>query len=67
LITEGDIYATLGAVALGIKEGRMTKDEITFFKSVGNAVQDAAAARLALANALQDGLGQKVGNFHETP
>ncbi len=65
LIDEGDIYATLGAVASGARPGRLAEDEITFFKSVGNAVQDAAAARLALANALRDGLGQQVRRFHD--
>ena len=54
------IHAALGAIVLGEKPGRQGEDEITFFKSVGNAVQDAAAARLALGNALREGLGQQV-------
>lgn len=40
------IYAELGEIAAGSKPGRTTSDEITFFKSVGNAVQDAAAAHV---------------------
>lgn len=65
LIAPSDIYATLGAVASGAKPGRLAEEEITFFKSVGNAVQDAAAARLALANALRDNLGQQIRRFHD--
>ena len=33
-------------------------DELTFFKSVGNAVQDLAVAAVALERAEKDGLGQ---------
>jgi ornithine cyclodeaminase len=65
LIASSDIYATLGAVASGARPGRLAEKEITFFKSVGNAVQDAAAARLALANALRDNLGQQIRRFHD--
>ena len=44
LISENSVYAELGEIAAGFKPGRETADEITFFKSVGNAVQDAAVA-----------------------
>jgi ornithine cyclodeaminase len=50
----------LGDVILGLSPGRITNQQITFFKSVGVAVQDAMAARLALQNALKMGLGQSV-------
>ena len=40
--------------------GRTSQEEITLFKSVGVAVQDAAAAGLALRNAERLGLGQVV-------
>ena len=50
----------LGDVLLGNAPGRTHNDEITFFKSVGIAVQDAIAARLALRNATKLGLGQQV-------
>ena len=60
LFNAEDIHATLGAIALGDKPGRMDENEVTFFKSVGNAVQDAVAARLALQNALKGGLGQRI-------
>lgn len=57
LIAENHIQAELGEVALGLKSGRTSPDQITFFKSVGVAVQDAVAGRLALQNAAVQGLG----------
>jgi ornithine cyclodeaminase/alanine dehydrogenase-like protein (mu-crystallin family) len=60
LIKESDIHAELGEIVLGKKSGRQSEDEITFFKSVGNAVQDAAAAQLALKNARTLKLGTEV-------
>jgi ornithine cyclodeaminase len=62
LITESHIYAELGEIVLGRKAGRQSDKEITVFKSVGLAVQDATAAQLALKNAREMGLGQEV-NF----
>ena len=59
-ITEDHIQAELGEIVLGDKPGRINANQITFFKSVGNAVQDAAAAQLALENASKMGLGQNV-------
>jgi len=59
-ITAKHIHAELGEIVLGKKGGRSSEDQITFFKSVGVAVQDAAAARLAMENALRLNLGQQV-------
>ena len=59
-ITEVNIHAELGEIVLGSKPGRESDDEITFFKSVGNAVQDAVAAQLALKNAQKMKLGTEV-------
>ena len=50
----------LGYVVKDTSLGRSSDDEITFFKSVGVAVQDAIAAQLALHNAEHEGFGQKV-------
>ncbi len=61
-ITQDDIHAELGEIVSGKKTGRESESEITFFKSVGNAVQDAAAAQLALKNASALKLGTEV-NF----
>jgi len=62
LFDESHIHAELGEIALGRKPGRTSESEITYFKSVGVAVQDAMAAQLALVNAKKMGLGQTI-NF----
>jgi ornithine cyclodeaminase/alanine dehydrogenase-like protein (mu-crystallin family) len=59
-ITAKHIHAEIGEIVLGRKSGRSSPEQVTFFKSVGVAVQDAVAARLALENALKLGLGQRV-------
>lgn len=60
LMTPAHIHAELGDLVLGRASGRESDDEITFFKSVGLAVQDAVAAHAALAQAKELGLGQTV-------
>ena len=50
----------IGEVVAGTRPGRTSPDEITFFKSVGNAVQDAAVAARVLRIAEQRGLGRVV-------
>ncbi len=54
------IYAELGEIIAGARPGRATPDEITFFKSVGIAVQDVATASRALEAAERMGLGVEV-------
>lgn len=60
LISAQHIHAELGEVIAGRKEGRTGEDQVTFFKSVGIAAQDAAAARLAIAKAQELHLGREV-------
>jgi len=60
LVSEDHIQAELGEVAGGSKPGRTSREEITLFKSVGVAVQDAAAAREAYESARELGLGREV-------
>ena len=60
LITESHVLAELGEILLGKKPARKSDDEITYFKSVGIAVQDAMAAQIAMKNAEAKGLGQEV-------
>jgi alanine dehydrogenase len=60
LITEHDIYAELGEIAAGITPGRDDAEEITLFKSVGNAVQDVSVARRVIEEAQRLGLGVEV-------
>src|SRR5512138_3460060 len=60
LFDESHICGELGEVVLGIKSGRQSEDEITYFKSVGIAVQDALAAQVALTNARKMNIGTEV-------
>jgi ornithine cyclodeaminase/alanine dehydrogenase len=47
-ITEKHIYAELGEIVTGKKPGRVEDKEMTVFKSVGLAIQDAAVAGLII-------------------
>jgi alanine dehydrogenase len=60
LFRPSHIYAELGEIVLGRKAGRVSPVQITYFKSVGLAVQDAVAAQTALDNARRMNLGQEV-------
>lgn len=60
LIGREHIHAELGELVLDRKTGRIDDRQVTFFKSVGLAVQDAVAARFALENAARLKLGQEV-------
>jgi len=57
IIPKARIHAELGEIVNGSKPGRQSNEEITLFKSVGVAVQDAAAAAFVLAEAEQRDLG----------
>lgn len=57
---EDHIVAELGEVAAGEVPGRTSDDQITFFKSVGNAVQDVVVARRAIDLAIERGIGQEI-------
>ncbi len=57
LITADHVHAELGELVMGTKPGRTWPEQITLYKSVGNAVQDAAAAALVLAEARRTGAG----------
>jgi ornithine cyclodeaminase len=60
VITEKHIHAEIGEIVAGLRPGRESQDEITYFKSVGIAVQDVAAARRVLDKATELGLGAEV-------
>jgi ornithine cyclodeaminase len=57
LITQEHFSRELGSVAAGKAPGRTSEDEITFFKSVGNAVQDVVVARRAVDRSRELGIG----------
>jgi ornithine cyclodeaminase/alanine dehydrogenase-like protein (mu-crystallin family) len=58
--TYDHVVGEIGAVLLGNAPGRSTPDEITVFKSVGMAVQDAVTAPIVYRRALERGMGQEV-------
>ena len=55
-----DEVVEIGQVLAGQQEGRRSRDEITFFKSVGVAVQDAATAGVVVRRALDAHVGELV-------
>jgi ornithine cyclodeaminase len=60
VIDERHIHAELGELVAGTRPGRTSPDQITLYKSVGVAVQDAAAAALVLAAARERNVGREV-------
>ncbi len=59
-ISTDHVHAELGELVLGTKPGRTAPEQITLYKSVGVAVQDAAAAALVLAAARAAGAGREI-------
>jgi len=57
IIGNAEIDAEIGEIVNGEKPGRRDDEEITFFKSVGLAVQDAVTAAAVLQAAEKQGLG----------
>jgi ornithine cyclodeaminase len=60
LIGEEHIHAEIGELISGARPGRTSPDQITLYKSVGVAVQDAVAAHLVLEAAVRQGVGREV-------
>jgi ornithine cyclodeaminase/alanine dehydrogenase-like protein (mu-crystallin family) len=54
------VHAELGELVAGTRPGRTSPEQITLYKSVGVAVQDAAAAALVLAAARERSAGQVI-------
>ena len=59
-LRRADVAVELGHLVNGDHPGRTSSDQITFFKSVGNAVQDMVVARKAYDLAELWGIGQVV-------
>lgn len=55
-----DIHAELGELVTGKKGGRQSPLEITFFKSVGHALEDVVVASLAYQKAQAGGYGRQI-------
>lgn len=55
-----DIHAELGELADGSRPGRTSTEQLPLYRSVGVAVQDAAAVSLVLDAARREGVGRAV-------
>ena len=60
VITADHIHAELGEIVAGRRPARTSPDQMTLYKSVGVAVEDAAAAALVLRAAKSRGVGTEV-------
>jgi ornithine cyclodeaminase len=60
LVTREHFARELGMVASGAIPGRTSEDEVTLFKSVGNAVQDVVVAKWAVERAREQGVGTEI-------
>ena len=59
-ISESHLYAELGEIVAGKKQGRIDRKEITLFKSQGLAIQDVSTALLVFKLATAKGIGKDV-------
>lgn len=60
LIGQDHVHAEIGELVAGTRRGRTSAAQITLYKSVGVAVQDAAAAALVIAAATERGVGRTI-------
>ena len=60
LITAAHVHAELGELVSGSRPGRADATQLTLYKSVGVAVEDAAAAALVLRLARERGIGRTI-------
>lgn len=60
IITAAHVHAEIGEIVGGNKPGRTAADQITLYKSVGVAVQDAVAAQLVYEAAIQQRVGTEI-------
>jgi len=58
LIDVGHVHAEIGELVAGTRPGRTSPEQITLYRSVGVAVQDAAPAALVLEEARRRGVGR---------
>ncbi|HKP35691.1 MAG TPA: hypothetical protein VJT71_02445 [Pyrinomonadaceae bacterium] len=57
VVTRNDVYAELGEVVAGIKQGRTSSEEIIIFDSTGMALQDVVSAAAVYEKAISIGTG----------
>ena len=54
------VHTEVGEILAGTRQGRSTAEQVTLYKSVGVAVQDAVAAQLVYDAAVQRGVGREI-------
>jgi ornithine cyclodeaminase len=59
-MTREHVHAEIGELVSGARPGRTDATQITLYKSVGVAVQDAAAAAMVLESARSAGVGRTI-------
>jgi ornithine cyclodeaminase len=59
-ITAAHVHTEIGELVTGARSGRQSTEDITLYKSVGVAAQDAAAAALVVAAAQAQGIGAQI-------
>jgi len=60
IITKNDIYAEIGEILLGVKEGRINEDEITIFDSTGISALDITTSLYVYNQAKEKNIGQNI-------
>lgn len=60
VISKDGIYAELHEIVGGEKPGRTSETEVTCWKAVGLALEDAAVAKLAFDKARKEGIGKEI-------
>jgi ornithine cyclodeaminase len=60
VVTEDHIIGEIGEVLLGAKPGRVARDDITIYKSLGVTAQDLAAAHFVFEEAKRRGIGREI-------
>lgn len=57
VLSKADVYAELGTIVTGRKQGRTSADEIIILDTTGTALQDVAAAATIYERAKREGIG----------
>lgn len=63
IISKKDVWAEIGEICAGLKQGRVSNQEITVFSSTGLAIQDAITANLVYKKALENQVGKFIEMF----
>jgi ornithine cyclodeaminase/alanine dehydrogenase-like protein (mu-crystallin family) len=63
IVTLADVYADLGEIVTGRKQGRTSDEETIIFDSTGTALQDVAAAAIVYERAAVAGIGATIDLF----